>query len=102
MFLPSPFDYWRASLEAGQILVESQMVIGLRLAGFAGCWPIGQGEAGRMIGEKLTAGVLAGQAAMRAGLAGGSPAEIALAAMQPVRLRTRANARRLSQRAGAA
>ena len=102
MFPLNPFDYWRASLEAGRILAESQVVIGLRLAGMAGFWPMGQGETGRMVAEKLRAGQQSGVAALAAGLAGGNPAQIALAAMKPVGKRTRANARRLTRKAGGA
>ena len=100
MFPVNPFDYWRASLEAGRIMAESQLVIGLRLAGLAGLWPMGQAETGRMLAEKIAAGQQAGAAALRAGLAGGSLPEIALAAMKPVGRRTRANALRLTRKAG--
>lgn len=100
MFLPNPVDYWRASVEAARIITESQLVIGLRLAGFAGFWPMDGAEAPRMLAEKLQAGAMASGAALRVGLAGGSLPEIALAAMQPVRRRTRANARRLRRKLG--
>lgn len=100
MFPPNPFDILRASIEATRIMAESQLVIGLRLAGMAGFWPMGQAETGRMLSEKIAAGQLAGQAALRAGMAGGSLPQIALAAMQPVGRRTRANARRLTKKAG--
>jgi hypothetical protein len=96
MFPPNPFDGLRVLLQAAQIMAESQTVIALRLSGLAGFWPMGGAEAARMVTEKLTAGNHAAQAALRAGLAGGSLPVIALAAMQPVRRRTRANARRLT------
>lgn len=100
MFPPNPFDYWRASIEATRILAESQLVIGLRLAGMAGFWPMGRAETGRMLAEKIAAGQQSGAAALKASLAGGSLPEIALAAMQPVGRRTRANARRLTRKIG--
>ena len=99
MFPTNPFDFWRVSFEAGRILAESQLVIGLRLAGLAGVWPMGQAETGRMVVEKLAASLQSGEAAMRAGLGGGSLPQIALAAMKPVGRRTRANARRLTRKA---
>ncbi len=100
MFPMTPFDLWRASVEATRIAAESQLVIGLRLAGFAGLWPMGQAESARMLVEKVTASLQAGEAALRTGLAGGSLPQIALAAMHPVGRRTRANARRLTRKAG--
>lgn len=100
MFPPNPFDIWRASVEATRIMAESQLVIGLRLAGMAGLWPMGQAETGRMVAEKLAASQQARVAALKAGMAGGSLPQIALAAMKPVGRRTRANARRLTRKAG--
>lgn len=99
MLRTNPFDFWRASLEATRIMAESQVVIGLRLAGMAGFWPMGQAETGLMVQEKLRAGLQSGEAAMRAGFAGGSLPEIALAAMKPVGKRTRSNVRRLVRKA---
>lgn len=98
MFPLNPFDILRASVEATRIAAESQVVIGLRLAGLAGFWPMGQAEAGRMLSEKVTASLQAGEAALRTGLAGGSLPQIALAAMHPVGRKTRANAHRLTRR----
>lgn len=95
MFPPNPFDIWRASLEAARISAESHLVIGLRLAGLAGFWPMDPSEAVRMVSEKLAASRKAGEAALSVGLAGGSLAQVALAAMHPVGRKTRANARRL-------
>lgn len=98
MFPLNPLDYWRVALQATQILAESQAVIALRLSGMAGFWPIGEAETGRMVSEKVTAGAQAGQAALRAGLAGASLPDIAMAAMKPVGRQTRANARRLKKK----
>ena len=72
MFPLNPFDFWRASAEATRIMAESHVVIGLRLAGLAGFWPMEQAETGRMLAEKLRAGQKASTAALRAGLAGGA------------------------------
>lgn len=96
MFPPNPFDYFRVSVQAAQIMAESQTVIALRLSGMAGLWPMGGGETSRMVSEKLAAGAHASRAALRAGMAGSSLPAIAMAAMKPVRRRTRANAKRLT------
>lgn len=101
MFRANPFDYFRATMQAAQIAAEAQTVIALRLSGMAGVWPMGEAEAACMVSEKLSAGAQAARAALRAGMAGGSLPAIALAAMKPVRRKTRANARRLVQEAGA-
>ena len=45
MRLYDPFDLMRPSLEIAEIFTEAQVVIGLRLAGFAGLWPMAQTEA---------------------------------------------------------
>jgi hypothetical protein len=90
-----PFDLMRPGLEAFQILAEAQTVIGLRLAGLAGIWPMGRAETEQMVCEKLEAGLDAGNAALRAGMAGASPSDVVMAAMAPVRKKTRANAKRL-------
>ena len=95
----TPHGYWRIVLQASQILTESHTVIALRLSGMAGLWPMAEVENQRMISEKLTAATQATHAAMRAGAAGGSLSEIAIAAMKPVGRRTRANAKRLTKAA---
>ncbi len=95
----TPQGFWRVVLQASQIVTESHTVIALRLSGMAGLWPMAGAENQRMISEKLTAATQATQAAMRAGAAGGSLSEIAIAAMKPVGRRTRANAKRLTKAA---
>lgn len=99
MFPPNPFDYFRATVQAAEIMAESQKVIALRLTGMAGFWPMGGGETARMVSEKLSAGAHASRAALRSGLAGNSLPVIAMAAMKPVQRRTRANAKRLTANA---
>lgn len=99
MFKFNPLSYWNAAVEAGQIMAESQTVIGLRMAGMAGLWPMGQAENSRMIHEKLAAATQSQQAALRSAMSGGSLPEIARAAMRPVGKRTKANVRRLAKNA---
>ena len=98
MKLMFPFDFLAPALEAVQIMVESQMVIGMRLAGMAGLWPMAKSETDRMLAEKLSAGMDSAHAALRSGMAGGNISEMAMAAMQPVRAKTRANAKRLRRK----
>lgn len=95
----TPFDFIRPALEAAQIMAESHLVIGLRLAGMAGLWPMGQAETNRMVSEKLTTGMDAAGAAMKSGMAGDSLPDMAMAAMKPYRHKTKSNARRLSRKA---
>ena len=99
MFKFNPLTYWKLAAEAGQIMAESQAVIGLRMAGMAGLWPMGQAENSRMIHEKLAAATQSQQAALRSAMSGGSLPEIARAAMKPVGRRTKANVRRLAKSA---
>ncbi len=95
MKLMTPMDFIAPALEASHIMAESQMVIGLRLAGMAGLWPMAKAETDQMLAEKLSAGMDSAHAALRSGMAGGNISEVAMAAMQPVRATTRANAKRL-------
>ncbi len=98
MKLMTPMDFIAPALEASQIMAESQMVIGMRLAGMAGPWPMSETETDRMLSEKLSAGMDSAHAALRSGMAGGNLSEMAMAAMQPVRAKTRANAKRLQRK----
>ena len=97
MKLMTPFDFMAPALEASHIMAESQMVIGMRLAGMAGLWPMAKSETDRMLAEKLAAGMDSAHAALRSGMAGGNISEMAMAAMKPVRAKTRANAKRLQR-----
>lgn len=99
MRLVTPFDFLAPALEASTLLAEAQMVIGLRLAGLAGLWPMGQAETQRMLSEKLSAGLESAHAALRAGMAGDSLPDVAMAAMKPLRQKTKSNARRLRRKA---
>jgi hypothetical protein len=98
MKLMTPFDFMAPMLEASRIMAESQMVIGMRLAGLAGLWPMAQSETNRMMSEKLSAGLDSAHAALRTGMAGGNISDVAMAAMKPVRAKTRANAKRLQRK----
>jgi hypothetical protein len=95
-----PFGLMAPMIEASHIMIEAQTVIGLRMAGMAGLWPMAETETNDMVEEKLTAGRLSAEAVMRSGMAGESLSDMAMAAMEPVRRQTRANARRLQRKAG--
>lgn len=61
-------------------------------------WNVSPGESRRMVSEKVAAMQAATLAAASATMQGATPPVVALAAMKPVRQRTRANVKRLSRR----
>ena len=89
---------WHPVVQTGMMLAEAHGVIGLRLLGMAGLWPVDKSEGAQMLGEKgpaWFASVLAGQQAM---LRLADPAEVSLAMVRPLRRETSANLERLSRR----
>ena len=94
---PTAYDFIQPASEMTKMMIESQMVIVMRIWGMAGAWPMAKAEEARMVDEKIAAVQDAGLAAARAMAAGAGPATIALAAMKPVRRRTKANVKRLSR-----
>lgn len=99
MFRPIlPTDLVALGLRSGLMLWEAQAVIAMRMLGLAGMWRVGPAENLRMVTEKVAAVQAGAGAAARAAMAGGNPAEVASAALKPVRRRTAANARRLARR----
>lgn len=97
-FLPHPTQLMKLSIQSGLILVEAQMVIGMRLLGMMGLWRVTASEPHRMVSEKVVAASESLAAAGRATLRGQAPAAVAAAAMKPIRRRTSANAKRLARR----
>ncbi|WP_259444865.1 antifreeze protein [Neotabrizicola shimadae] len=96
--LTMPLDVFRLWMQSGLMLAEAQAVIAMRLWGMAGLWNTAPGEMTRMVSEKGEAAVASARAAGRA-VAQGKPAtDVALAALKPVRARTKSNARRLTRR----
>ncbi|MDR0808829.1 MAG: antifreeze protein [Gemmobacter sp.] len=93
---PTPFESLRLALQTGQMLTEAQLVITLRLWGMAGLWNIAPEENLRMVQEKFETIAFSTAAATRAAMAGKGSAGVVMAALKPVRRRTRNNARRLS------
>lgn len=77
---------------------EAQAVILMRMWGMAGVWNVTPNENRRMVSEKVAISLKAQQAAARALVSGESPAQVALAAIKPVRRKTSANLSRLAKR----
>jgi hypothetical protein len=76
---------------------EAQRVATMRIWGMGGYWGVTSGENARMVDEKGTVAVASAMAAGRAMMLGQPPASVALAALKPVRAKTRANAKRLAK-----
>ncbi|MEL6522491.1 MAG: antifreeze protein [Pseudomonadota bacterium] len=89
-------DMWSAGFQAYMLMVETQTVMGLRIMGFAGYWPLPRDESSRMFLEKGPAWTAAAMAAGMGTLSGQPPDKIAKAAIRPLRSKTRSNAKRLS------
>ncbi|MFV0410570.1 MAG: antibiotic ABC transporter [Paracoccus sp. (in: a-proteobacteria)] len=82
-----------------QIGLDSQMVIGMRVAGMMGLLPSHKDEPWRMVQEKLDAAQEAGVAIGQAIWRGETADRVMAAALTPYGKRTNANARRLSRAA---
>ena len=91
----TPCDLLRLQIQTGLMLMEAQTVMTLRLWGMMGLWNTTPAENRRMVREKAVAAASAGRAAGTALWRGQSAPEVALAALKPVRRRTRSNLRRL-------
>jgi len=88
----------RLSLQTGMMLMEAQMVIGMRLLGMAGLWRVQPSENARMSAEKVSAATEVAMATSHAIMARKSPTVIAEAALKPISRRTRSNVKRLARR----
>lgn len=93
----TPLDFWMLGIRSAQVIAEAQMVIGLRLLGLNGLWPVSASETSRMVSEKAPAFIRSGGSAMTAAMKGRRPDQIVEAALKPIGLKTRSNARRLSR-----
>jgi hypothetical protein len=94
----NPAATMRLMIQSSLMMTEAQMVIAMRLMGMAGGWRVSPSENARMVSEKTDAMMASGMAMGRAMAAGASPQGVALAALKPIRAKTRANARRLVRR----
>jgi hypothetical protein len=79
-----------------RIAIESQMVIGMRMAGMMGLIPQDADENYRMIAEKQAAASESMFAMAKAGMAGASAERVMSMGLRPYGKRTRANSRRLT------
>jgi hypothetical protein len=95
--LSSPAEILSLSIRSGIMLVEAQMVIGMRMMGMMGMWRVPRSENSRMVTEKVQAMQAAGVAAASAAMTGKSPAAAIEHALKPIQRRTRANAKRLGR-----
>lgn len=86
-----------AGLEVWHLVVESQMVIAMRLLGMAGIWAVKPDENMRMVGEKWTGFTDAALAAQSSVWRGERPDQVMVAAIRPIRARTYRNTRRLTR-----
>jgi hypothetical protein len=96
--IPTPAQMMKLSIQTSVMLAEAQMVIGMRMMGMMGLWRVLPSETTRMSSEKLEAISQAAVASSRAVLAGKAPAEVAAAALRPIRRKTASNVKRLARR----
>lgn len=89
----NPVELW---LQMTQIMIESQVVIAIRVAGMMGLWPQAPSETTRMVTEKQDAMQLSVRAALRAASRGATADAVLSEALRPIGRRTRSNAKRLS------
>lgn len=94
----TPTQMIELSMKTGMMLVEAQMVIGMRMMGMAGFWRVLPSENARMSSEKVSAVSASAFATSRAIMSGKSPALIAEAALRPVARTTKSNVKRLARR----
>ena len=98
MVFPFSADLFRLSLETSLMTLQAQQVVAMRTLGLMGAWRTRDGEATRMIAEKMDA---LGEATLGMGKAlaqAQSPLHVAEAALAPYAKRTSANHRTLSRR----
>lgn len=94
----TPAQMISLSMKTGMMLMEAQMVIGMRMMGMAGLWRVLPSENARMSSEKVSAVSASAVATSKAIMTGKSPALIADAALKPIARRTRSNVKRLAAR----
>lgn len=90
----APYRLWAQMVRIG---LDSQMVIGLRLAGMMGMREQSPGEPFRMVAEKQAAASESIFAIAQAASRGASADRVMSAALRPYGKRTRANSRRLAK-----
>lgn len=90
----APLLFWA---QAARVAMESQMIIGIRVAGMMGVIPQSPGEPFRMVAEKQAA-ASESMFAMAQAFSKGAGVERAMSAgLRPYSKRTRANSKRLTR-----
>lgn len=87
----------RLMVQFARMAIESQMIIGLRMAGMMGLTAQAPGEPFRMVAEKHAAASESLFAMASAAGKGASAERVMAAALRPYGKRTRANSRRLGR-----
>jgi len=90
-----PNDLFSLQLKMTSLMVDTQMVMTLRILGMSGAIPTPHGENGRMMEEKGPAMASAFAAGTKAMMSGARPDQIMVAAMAPVSKRVSSNRARL-------
>ena len=93
--IATPLQIWTLGLQTSRMLTDAQTVVVLRVWGMAGLWPVAPAESSRMVMEKWPTFLRSAGAAGAAAMKGHTPHRIAEAALRPIRIKTRANSRRL-------
>lgn len=91
-----PATQMRLAQQVTRIAVDSQIVIGMRMAGMMGMVAQAPGEPFRMVAEKQAAAQESMLAMAQAGFRGASPENMVAAGLRPYGRVTRANSRRLT------
>jgi hypothetical protein len=94
----TPAQMIALSMKTGMMLMEAQMVIGMRMMGMAGLWRVLPSENARMSAEKVAAVRASAIATSKAIMTGRSSSFIAEAALKPIARRTKSNVKRLAHR----
>lgn len=95
----NPVEIWQAFAGLGMLAFEAQSVIGMRMLGMSGAWPVARNENRRMLSEKPPAFARAATAAAKKAASGGRPDQALTAAVKPLTQTARANRKRLAVRA---
>lgn len=88
-------EMMRLSMQMSLMAYEAQTVMTLRLLGLMGVLPARADENSRMMAEKVSAYGTSAQSSARAMVQGRPADEVAMAALRPIRRKTRSNAVRL-------
>jgi predicted lipoprotein len=94
---PSLATLYRTQMAMMSLAAEANTVIALRTLGMMGLWNVARDEDQRMVSEKTDAFAKSAIAAGAAMARGASPDQIAMAAIRPLRHKTKPNVARLTK-----